>query len=170
MDALVQIVGHTPAYVFLALAYGLFAGIRALRPRSMALLATPIIPAVFLALSATSLISAAAVLPIAVLEWLVAAGVGVTMGVSFLSANVIAIDRGRGRVTTGGSAVVLVLFLVVFSLKYVNGIVHGTNPTLANAPGFIMAMTTVSGFSSGVMIGRIARLFSDYFRRQQATA
>ena len=170
MDALIQIVGHTPAYVFLALAYGLFAGFRALRPRSMALLAMPIVPAVFLALSVTSLISAVAVLPAAVLEWLVAAGVGVTMGVSFLSANVIAIDRSRGRITAGGSALVLVLFLVIFSLKYVNGIVHGTNPTLAAAPGFIMAMTTVSGLSSGVMIGRIVRLFSVYFRTQQAAA
>ncbi len=170
MDTVVQIVRHTPIYVFLALAYGLFAGIRALRPRSMALLAMPVIPAVFLTLSVTSLIPAAVVLPAAALAWLVAAGVGVAMGVSFLSPSVTEIDRSRGRMTVGGSALVLVLFVVIFSLKYLNGIVHGTNPTLAGSPGFIIGMTTVSGLSAGIMTGRIARLFLVYFRRQPAAA
>ena len=170
MDAIVQIVRHTPIYVGLALAYGVFAGIRALRPRSMALLAMPIIPVVFLALSVTSLISAAAALPAAGFAWLVMAGVGVALGLSFLSPSVTEIDRTRGRMTVGGSATVLVLFVVIFSLKYLSGIMHGTNPTLAGSPGFIITMTTVSGLSVGIMTGRIARLFLTYFRRQPVAA
>ena len=59
---------------------------------------------------------------------------------------------------------VLVLFLVIFSLKYINGVVHGTNPILAGAPGFILAMTAISGLGTGIMVGRIARLFSAHFR------
>jgi len=170
MNALVQIVGHTPLYVFLALAYGLFAGFRALRPRPTALFAMPIMPAVFLVLSVASLVSAASVLPTAALAWVAALGVGVALGASVLAAEVVAIDRSRGRMTVGGSAMVLVLFVAIFGLKYFNGVVHGTNPTLAGAPGFILAMTAISGLSTGIMIGRIARLFSAYFRKEAVAA
>ena len=164
MNALVQIVGHTPPYVFLALAYGLFAGFRAFRPRPMALYAMPIMPAVFLVLSVGSLIPAASALPTAAVAWIAALGAGIAMGATVLAAEVVAIDRGHGRVTVGGSAMVLVLFVVIFSLKYFNGVVHATNPILAGTPGFILAMTAVSGLGTGIMVGRIARLFSAYFR------
>ena len=166
MNALVQIVGHTPPYAFLALAYGLFAGFRALRPRPMALFAMPIMPAVFLVLSVGSLISAASVLPTAAVAWVAALGAGVAVGASVLGADVVAIDRSRGRMTVGGSAVGLVLFVVIFCLKYLNGIVHGTNSILAGTPGFILAMTAITGLSTGIVIGRIARLFSAYFRTE----
>ncbi len=164
MNALVQIVGHTPPYVFLALAYGLFASLRAFRPRSAALFAMPIMPAVFLVLSVGSLISAASVLPTAVLAWVAALGAGAAMGASVLAAEVMAVDRSRGRVTVGGSAMVLVLFVVIFSLKYFNGVMRATSPVLSGTPGFILAITAISGLGAGIMVGRIAKLFSAYFR------
>ena len=170
MSALVQMVGHTPPYVFLALAYGLFAGVRAFRPRPMALFAMPVMPAVFLVLSIGSLIQAASALPSAAVAWVAALGAGVAIGASVLAADVVAIDRSRGRMTVGGSAMVLVLFVVIFSLKYFNGVVHGTNPVLARTPGFILAMTAFSGLSTGIMVGRITRLFSAYFRTGAVTA
>ena len=170
MEALIQIVRHTPVYVFLALAYGLFVGIRALRSRSMLVPTMPILPAVFLVLSIGSLISTASTLPITVFAWIVAVGTGVGLGASLLSANVLAVDRGRSRVTLGGDLSVLVLFVVFFGVKYFSGVVHATRPALASNPAFAIAMMVLSGISTGIMVGRIVKLYSVYFRTRAAVA
>ncbi len=170
MEALIQIVGHTPGYVFLALAYGLFAGIRALRSRSTLVPATPVLPAVFLVLSVVSLISTASVLPITAFVWIVALGTGAGLGASLLSANVLAVDRGQGRVTLRGDPSVLVLFIVFFGVKYFSGVMHATRPVVASNPTFAIAMTVLSGISTGIMVGRVARLFSVYLRARPAVA
>ena len=170
MEALVQIVTHTPVYVFPALAYGVFAGIRGLRPRSVSIQTMPILPAVFLVLAITSLVTAASVLPTAVFAWVVALAAGIALGASLMAARVLQVDRDRSRVTVGGSATALVLFLAIFALKYMNGVVHARNAGLAAAPAFILAVTVLSGVSTGIMVGRVAKLFSVYFRARAAVA
>lgn len=170
METLIQIVVHTPAWVYAVLAYGLFMGIRSLWPRRMSVRYLFVLPVVLFGLSSTFLVSGAGPMPIGAIAWVAALAAGIAVGWSVLSAKVLSVDREHAQMTVGRNGSVLVLFILIFGGKYFYGIMRAVNPALAAQPAFALAVMAISGFSTGIMIGRIVKLYVGYFTKRRALA
>lgn len=149
---LLQIVQHTPTWV-----WGLFVGLVALglsqaRARDVSLARMTILPLVLLALSFTGVVSTFAHATIAILAW----GVGVTAAIAF--GRRFLIVRGAswspetGLLHVPGSWLPLVLIVALFLIKY------GVGATLAMHP--TMAADTTFGACCGLAYGSFSGLFA----------
>jgi len=159
-----QLLSHTPLWVFLILALGLFLGIRGFFTREAKVATIFILPLVFIGLSLSSLLSIG--LGIAMVDTVYGLGLalGVTLGWYFLTPVPVAIDKAKSSLTIRGSAFILVIFMLNFGLKYWFGVTAGFNPLLAHTPLVLVAVFGLAGIFTGITIGRNLRLLQ-YFRR-----
>jgi hypothetical protein len=117
MQIAVRILANTPTWVFILLAYLIWKGLQALRPRTQAVWRMLIVPLVFFLMGLSRLVLAPdnAIAPL--LAWLAAlvlfAGLGLFNGPLLL-----AVDREKGIVTRPGSIGPLLRNLTVFSLQW----------------------------------------------------
>ena len=141
-----------------------------MRPRTLSVRYLFIMPVVLFGLSSTFLVSGAGPMPIGAVVWVAALAAGLAVGWSALSAKVLSVDREHARMTIGRNWSVLVLFFLIFGGKYFYGITRAMNPALASQPTFALAMMAVSGISTGIMIGRVVKLYFGYFTKRAALA
>lgn len=170
MEALVQIAGHTPAWVFAVLVYGLSAGVRAMWERKVSLWAVSIVPLLFLGLSLSPLLGAIRTVTVGAPVWAAALAVGVLAGSTFLSPRILDAMVGGGRVRIAGSPVALVLFIGIFAAKYYYNVRIALHHSAASDPVFVSVILALSGFTTGVMFGRVGRLFTEYFGKRKLAA
>jgi hypothetical protein len=118
MAFVVQMLAHTPPYVFVLLAYLIWRGVRALRTRRLSVWRMLIVPSGFTASGLLLLVlrPSGDTLPIAaLLAGLVAfVPLGLVTGPRLLGVN-----RASGHVTQAGSPASLVRNLLVFAAQYV---------------------------------------------------
>lgn len=163
METIINVLFHTPTYVYFIFVYLVIVGIRTARDRVVSLYKSMVVVAVFLYLSingiaklqldygyylALFMILAAS----AYLGWLQAAK------------RKILIDREKMLLSLPGSWATLVLVFVIFSSKYYIGYKSSLDPSfLLSSPAKLLAIVT-SGFSSGAVVGR----FINYIYRFKA--
>ncbi len=166
----IQIVQHTPAWV-----WGLFAALLALgltqtRPREMSLLRVTLLPLAMIALSLSGVFSAFGHFPIALGGW----GAGVAAALSLARGRVAA--RGAewlpatGTVYVPGSWLPLALIVALFALKYGAGVGLALHPALAADPVFAGLCSLAYGGFSGLFLARGLSLRALARRRQAMQA
>jgi len=163
MTVALSSLSQVPGWVWLVLGYGLWVGFKAFGRRKVSLAMAGLLPLVFFALGLSSLVGLVGAAPVLGLVWLLAVAAGAALGWYFLSQEPLEIHRGRGTVVVPGTWTILVLFLVIFTTKFAYGYVSATNPAAAGAPAFLLAVFGLSGLSTGIVTGRTARLYSEYF-------
>jgi hypothetical protein len=156
---LIQILLHTPSWVWLALAAALWRGYVLTRPRQLARSRLALLPALFATLSVVGVVSSFGVQAGALLCW--AGGLalsayetqrrGAPAGAAYIAQ--------RRSYDLPGSWVPLLLVLLIFGVKYTIGVQLALHPALRGNDVLALIASAVYGALSGVFIGRALGLW-----------
>ncbi|HZU87826.1 MAG TPA: DUF6622 family protein [Stellaceae bacterium] len=168
MTFVVQMLLHTPAYVYLLLAWLVWRGMLSLGLRTVALWRLFIVPSVFAANGLLMLVWRANTGLPEVAAWLVSAVALVPIGY-MTGPRILAVDPSGRSVTCAGSTIPLARNLLIFSCQY------GIAVALFLHPGetrlrLEIAARAVSGISIGYFTGWVMIFLKRYreLRRQPA--
>lgn len=156
---LLNILTHTPPWVFVLFAALLWLGMKQLLTHELSLLR---VSALALGMSGWSLYGTAsafggAAVPIGV--WLAAAAVVLTVLLRRRLAPGVRYDAARARFTLPGSAVPLALMMGIFLTKYAVGVALSVAPALSRDAAFAALVGGLYGAFSGVFGARALRLW-----------
>lgn len=166
---LIQIVSHTPIYVWAILAFLIYRGVLAASTREMAFKRLFIIPAVMLALSLQDIAAKFGINGLPLAAW--AAGALCTgLPAWRLGAPGIAAGSTADTVRVRGSWAPLALMMAIFITKYVTAVSMAIQPALAGHPVFMVAVCALFGCFNGYFMGRLARDAATFQRLGAASA
>jgi hypothetical protein len=168
MQIAFRILANTPVWVFALLAYLIWQGWQARRPRTQAIWRMLIVPLVFFLMGLSRLLWARDHGLEPLMAWLVAA---ILFGALALwrGPKLLAVDRARGVVSRPGSVGPLVRNVTVFSLQY--GVAVATAMKLEPHAAVAIVGHVVSGASAGYFSGWTVALLRRYlnFDRDENT-
>jgi hypothetical protein len=157
-----QILTHTPLWVFPLFAYLIWLGIKAMRPRTVTIWRSLIVPAVFIVWGLSRLLSSRDfAAPLA--AWLGAAA-ALLVG-DFLTAKPLELDHTTGEIKRPGSVVPLIRNVTVFALQYSVAVISAVDPHDATVA---IVGRAISGGTTGYFLGRTIALLRQYFRQRRA--
>jgi Family of unknown function (DUF6622) len=160
-----QILIHTPLWAFALLVFLIWQGIKAMRPRTVTIWRSLIVPAVFIAWGLPRLLSRQDILwPLA--AWLGAAAV--LLAVGMLTSGPIELDHTTGEINRPGSIIPLIRNITVFALQYAVAVIAAIDPHDATTAAIIGR--AISGGTTGYFLGRTVALLRQYFRQRRADA
>ncbi|MDP9899203.1 DUF6622 family protein [Variovorax ginsengisoli] len=155
---LLQIVAHTPTWVFAVFALLIWLGSKQWIGGSVGLVRATVVPLAMAVFSLYGVVSAFAATPSALIGWAAAAAVGLLLVLQRRLPDSTRYDAARRSFHVAGSAVPLVLMMGIFSTKYVVGVQLVMHPELATHLNFALAIATLYGAFAGVFTGRAVRL------------
>jgi hypothetical protein len=169
MNTIIQIVRHTPIWVFPLFAAVLWLGSINLRERTMPLRLLFVLPIVMLVLSIGNTIGTCAEPLFVLIDWLLAAAVGVIIGWK-LTQKPLTIDPNARRMTLPPSVVPLMVCVAIIVLRYAFGYLYGRYPELLADRNYALALIAGGTLLGGVMFGRCARLGQCYWQASARAA
>lgn len=146
LEAVFEILKHVPPFVWGILAYLLYVGIKALKPREVSVYRLTLIPLVLIALKYKILMSPD------VWVYFVAIAVGVLVGFYKVKNDPIEILKERKSIRIPGSSSLIVILLGIFVVKYYFGYLQAVNPA-AYARDLLWDFG-ISGVLSGYFMGQ----------------
>ncbi|HEY9063685.1 MAG TPA: DUF6622 family protein [Burkholderiaceae bacterium] len=149
---LLQIVQHTPVWVWGLLAGLVAYGVSQARDRELSLTRLTILPLVMLALSFSGVVSAFAHAGIALLAWAAGIAVALSIGRPLVRSRGARWSSATGLLHVPGSWMPLALMVAVFLVKYVAGVTLALHPELA--------ANTLFGAGCGLAYGTFSGLFA----------
>ena len=155
---IVNILSHTPVWVWGLLAALMALGFSQTRQRRLAPWRLLMLPLVLLGLGLWSMAPGFMALPISALVWLAALGTGAALlagrsaqaGAEWLPAE--------QRLLLPGSWMPLLLILGIFSLRYAANVGMAMNPGWRSAPELLLSLALLYGGISGLFLGRALAL------------
>lgn len=151
---LIQILTHTPLYVWAILAFLVYRGVAAMRERLVTPRRLLLVPLLMLALSLQDIAARFGLDGMPALAWALGAGAAALL-VSTCTASRILPAAGGARMR--GSAAPLAMMLAVFSLKYAASVAWAIAPRLHGDAMFAAALCTLFGVLNGCFLGAMAR-------------
>ena len=155
-----QILIHTPIWVFPLLAWLVWQGIKAMRPRTVTIWRSLIVPAVFIVWGLSRLLSRQQDVMWPLLSWGAAAAVLLLVGL--LTARPLELDHTTGEIKRPGSVVPLIRNITVFALQYTVAVIAAVDPHDATTAAIVGR--AISGGTTGYFLGRTVALLRQYFR------
>ena len=152
---LIQILTHTPLYVWAILAFLVHRGMIALRDRDVEVRKLVIIPVVMLVLSLQDMNVKFGLDGWPLAAWAISAA-ALALLAGMTGAPRIAAGTVPGSVRVRGSRVPFALMMAVFFTKYVASFALSVAPQLAHDTVFAVAVCALFGLFNGVFIGRLA--------------
>ena len=156
---ILQIITHTPVWVWALLALLVGFGYQQTKSRTVGLPRFSIIPVILTALSIYGTLSAFGSSPAVILTWLAAAIMLATTVMLTPVPTGTRFDNQTRLLHVVGSWVPMALMMGIFANKYVVGVALSLHPELAQNTTFTLAFSALYGAFSGVFIGRAARLW-----------
>jgi hypothetical protein len=155
---LLEILRHTPLWVFGLFVLLVWLGISQTRTRVVTLPRLALLPLVMLGLSLSGVASAFGTHPLALGSWaaalaaltLASLGLPATRGVSY--------SRAERTFTVPGSWLPVALMMAIFFTKYAVAVALARRPELRAALGFAAAACAVYGVFSGLFFARALRI------------
>lgn len=168
MENFIEILLHTPWWVYVLFAYILYVGIKATKMRSVPVLQLFIAPAIFTILSIHTLIGRIGDHFLYLIPWGIAAMIGITIGWIEMHRLNIIVDRKKRLLKIPGSAFTLILFLLFFGSKYYYGFMSATDPEQVKEIQFVILILMISGIGTGIMWVRGFGYFFKYVKYPSA--
>ena len=156
---LLQIIIHTPLWVWGLLLALLALGLNQMFTRTVTLRRTTLLPLVMVGLSLYGTVSAFGAAPQVLLAWLATGALAAWLVSQRALAPGTRFDAASRRFTVPGSVVPLVLIIGIFLIKYAVGVTLAMQPALTHDAGFRLALGALYGAFSGVFAARGARLW-----------
>ena len=167
---LLQILAHTPTWVFAVFALLLWLGGRQLRANRIGLPRSAVMPVAMTGLSLYGVLSVFSHQPVAALAWGAAALVAGFVVAQRTAPAGTRYDAATRSFHLPGSAVPLALMMGIFFTKYAVGVQVALHPALANDAAFALGVSALYGAFSGMFAGRALRLWALARRDERAPA
>lgn len=167
---LLQILTHTPVFVWFLLAGLIALGWRQSRDRLVTPLQVLALPALMLGLGAWSLAPGLAALPVLAAVWLGALALGTAGGAGAPQQPGTAWLAPSGRFRLPGSWVPMAFILTIFLLRYSSNVAFALHPEWRSRLAVQATLAVVLGLISGLSIGRSLALLRLARRAGPATA
>ena len=160
---LLQILAHTPAWVFALFALLLWMGITQLFPRRASLARITVMPVVMTALAVYGVVSAFADTPWALAAWaataLLVGAATLLLAPASTAQNQPQYNPQARSFSLPGSGVPLALMMGIFTTKYAVGVALSLHPALAHDTLVALGISSLYGVFSGSFIARALRLW-----------
>lgn len=153
---LIQILSHTPAYVWAILALLVWRGTSAMREREVSVRKLCIMPLLMLLLSLQDIAARFGSGPSEIAGWMAGAGIGMLLAWRFGGVRV-GPGSMPGSVRVAGSPLPLIMMLAVFFTKYLASVLLAVQPGLRRDTLFAAAVCGLFGVFNGWFGGRLAR-------------
>ena len=167
MSAIVNIIGHTPVWVFPLIVVVLWLGSVNLRERNVPLRSLLVFPAVMLVLSIGNSIGTSAGPLMALGTWLFSAAIGAAVG-WYLTQRPRGIEPKiepkSGQIIVPGSVIPLLVCVALITLRYAFGYLYGRYPDLRADQNYALALIAGGALLGGVLLGRYGRLGRWYWQ------
>lgn len=170
LEMSIQIIRHTPLWVWGLLAALLALGLSQLRERQVPLPRLLILPGVLLALGVVSTASSFVPAGPALAAWATAFAISVAVGQRLPIPAGTAWDADARTLHLPGSVWPLLLIVAVFSLRYVGNVALVLHPAWRQAPEVALPMASAFGVIAGLLLGRVLALRSRVARTMSADA
>ena len=157
MLMLIQILTHTPLYVWAILAFLLWRGVAEMRDRELTLRRMLILPLVMLGLSLNDMALKFDMGMVLVAAWVIGCAAAMLLAWRFGRTR-IAAGTAPDRVLVRGSVMPLMLMLAIFLTKYITSVVLVIQPQLAHQLAVAATICLVFGVFNGLLLGRVARM------------
>lgn len=153
---LIQILIHTPVYVWAILALLIWRGVAAMADREMPVRNLFIIPVIMLAISAQDIVAkfGGDFLPLG--AWAAGAVAVIVLVLKFSGAGISA-GAERGSVRVHGSKMPLAIMIGIFLTKYVTAVTLVIQPHASDSVVFQALVCALSGAFNGYFLGCLAR-------------
>ena len=166
---LIQILIHTPVYVWAILALLVWRGVVATHDREMAVRNIFIIPVIMLAISLQDLFAKFGGAYFPLCAWAGSAVAVIVLVVKFSGAGVSA-GAKHGSVRVYGSKVPLVIMIGLFLTKYVTAVTLVIEPYAGESAAFQAVVCALSGAFNGYFLGCLVRNVLSWQSLQAPTA
>ena len=167
---LLQILLHTPKWVFAVFVLLVWLGAKQLLSNSVSLSRVTLMPILMGGLSVFGVISAFGDSLGALLGWAAAAAVLIALVLQRPLPATTRYDAAGRQFHVAGSAVPLALMMGIFFTKYVVGVALAMHPELRHQASFTIALPLLYGAFSGIFAGRAIRLWKLAIRHDRALA
>jgi hypothetical protein len=154
-----QIIVHTPIWVWVLLVVLIAVGSSQLAQRRIAPLRATLVPLLLSALSLAGVVTGLARPELALPAWIACTAVVAAAMLSRAAPAGTAWDAVEGRFVVPGSAVPLVAMMGLFLTKYAVGVSLALNHLLVRDAVFTVGAAAIYGGFSGLFLGRAARLW-----------
>ena len=156
---LIQIISHTPLWVWAILVVLLWVGLKQTLPRSVSLRRITVLPLVMVGLSLAGTLTAFGAGNHALLAWGAAAAVAAAVVMTRTLPQATQYNTWTQHFQIPGSWTPLVLMMGIFITKYAVGVTLSMRPDLARDAMFSQSVGALYGGFSGVFVARAARLW-----------
>ena len=151
---LIQILKHTPAWVFVLFVVLLVYGFAQHQTRLASRYRLVLLPVVMLTLSAAGVYSAFGLGPIVVVAWAIGLGLATGTGLVFGSQRGVSYVSELDLFHVPGSWVPLLLMMTIFFIKYAVGFSLARHLAFAQSALFADTISLIYGFLSGLFVAR----------------
>ena len=152
----IQILTHTPPYVWAILAFLVWRGLAEMHTRTLAPRRLFILPLVMLALAFQDIVARFGAGAPVVAAW--TTGCALAGWATWrLARSRIASAAQPGRIQVRGSRVPLVLMMAIFATRYAAGVALAIQPQLAHQLNVVLAIGALYGVFNGIFLGRLVR-------------
>jgi len=160
MSTLILILSHTPLWVWAILCYVLYIGISQLRPSALPRQRLILLPAVWVIFGAWGIERSFGLGAAPLAAWVI--GLGLSFGTMRLRRWPAGarFDAAQRRYLVPGSALPLVMMLLIFVSKYVLGVSLAMRPELADALPVALGFSLLFGLIGGTLAGRSANILA----------
>lgn len=155
---IVQIISHTPIWVYALFFVLLVFGLIQTRTRTVSKITALLLPAGMTALSLTGIYSSFGLTTIPLATWGMAMAIATIVGYTFFRDKRIYCNATDGKFFIPGSWVPLVVMMAIFFAKYVYGVMNAFHVEVISTPVFIGALSAVYGLLSGYFSSRAINL------------
>lgn len=150
---LIDILKGTPWWVYALFVYLVINGVKSLKPHTIPLKKAFILPVIFLVWGLSSL-SAKLGTFLNFGLWIGCLAVGAWLGWHLVRHVSVKSSTHGPVITSPGGPLTLILILAIFFVKYFFGFTYATNPLASTDIGFVRADIILSGFLTGMFVGR----------------
>ena len=155
---IVQILSHTPIWVYALFFVLLVFGLIQTRTRTVSKIPALLLPVGMIALSLAGINSSFGLRTIPLAAWGAALTVATVVGYTFFRDKRIHCKATDGKFFIPGSWVPLVAMMAIFFAKYVYAVMNASNAEVISTPMFIGALSAVYGLLSGYFSSRAVNL------------
>lgn len=151
---LMQIVKHTPVWVFALFILLVFYGYLQSRDKSILSHRVAILPTIMILLSFYGVLSAFGLVFLILLFWLTGVGVAAWLGLLIGSPRGVKYSSTTQLYSIPGSWLPFCLMMVIFFTKYTVGVMTARHSAIITSEGFRMLVGFIYGFLSGLFLSR----------------
>lgn len=162
IETIVNILMHTPLYVYILFFYLMLAGTMASRDRVISIFKPMILATVFLGMSLSMLVSSTLEFWMIIETWTAFLLVGILLGWFQVYRKNIKVDKKKKLIFLPGTWTTFAIILITFISKYYCGYVRYQDPQLFEKLSFQVFAIAISGCSSGLFMGRLINYFYRY--------